>query len=108
LTLVPADGAGPVSVAVTFVDAPPVSAAGLKARLESTGALTAREADLLAPPGSAVMVTLVSEACAVVATVKPMLLAPAGTITLAATVAMDDSLRASGPLNPPAGAGPVK
>jgi hypothetical protein len=89
----PPEGAGPLSVTVPVEDSkPPITLEGLSLSEESVGrgegaGATVSEADLLAPPKDAEIVTGVEAVTALVLIVNDALVAPAATVTLEGTLA---------------------
>ena len=108
-TVRPPTGAGALKVTVPWEVVPPVTLAGLIAivlRLAG-GASSVRTAVLVIPSYTALMVAAVEPVTAVVATVKVALLLPLAIVTLAGTVADNESeLKATA--RPPLGAGALK
>jgi hypothetical protein len=109
-TCAPPAGAGPLNVTAPVEDcAPPITLVGFSVSEETVGSgwgVTVSEADLLAPPKDAEMVTVVDAVTALVFTGKVALVAPAGTATLEGTLAAPLLLE-SATCAPPAGAGPL-
>src|SRR5207302_129075 len=86
-TDIPPEGAGPVSVTVSWEVEPPFTEVGLKERLESAAGLMVNVAVALVLLQVAVIVEVAAFFTAEVVTVKVAVVAPAATVTLAGTVA---------------------
>ena len=109
LTDTPPAGAGPERVSVPVVVCPENTLAGVKERLEATGAVTMSSAVMLVPPCIAVIVTFVSTGTGNVVIVKaPLAEEPAGITTGVITVAAPGVSLLRMIFTPPAGAGPVR
>ena len=110
MTCAPLAGAGALSVTVPVeVCRPPITLVGFSVSEETVGSgggVTVSEADLVAPPKAAEMVTVVGAPTALVFTGNVALVAPAGTATLEGTLAAPLLLE-SATCAPPAGAGPL-
>jgi len=110
----PPAGAAPLSVTVPVEDCvPPTTLVGFSESEERVigggdAGATVSEADLVAPPKDAAMVTTVDAATALVLTVNDALVAPAATVTLEGTRAAVVLLLESVTMAPPAGAAPLK
>ncbi len=100
-------GAGPVSVTVAVELDPPMTEAGLRTSELRTGARIFSVADWLVPLRLAEIDVPVSEATAVVFTVKVAEVFPAGTVILAGTVAAALPLVSFSEM-PPVGAAPLR
>lgn len=107
LTAMPPAGAAPVRVTVPVEELPPATEAGFSASDISAGpepaGVIVSDAVWLIPPYVAVIVAVVPELTALVATVKVVVVLPAGTVTLAGTAA-EMLLLDSKTAMPPAGA----
>jgi hypothetical protein len=111
-TIAPPDGAAPLSVTVPVEKFPPVTLVGFSVTDERVGGgadagVTMSEADLVAPPYVAEILTVVDVATALVLTVNVAVVAPATTVTLGGTLAAVVLLLESVTCAPPAGAGPL-
>lgn len=105
-TVVPPDGAGPLSVTVPTLASPPWMLAGLTESADSVGAATESVADLEIPPPVAVITAVVEVAVAEVETLTDALDAPAGIVRRDEALAgADAEIRIEAPVGP---AGPFR
>jgi hypothetical protein len=111
VTCAPPAGAGPLSVTVPVEDCPPpTTLIGLRLSDERVAGggdagVTRSEAELVAWPQAAEMVTVVDAATTLVLTMNDALVAPAAIVTLEGTLAAVVLLLESATCAPPAGAG---
>jgi len=103
----PLSGAGLLMVTVPVEELPPVRLVGLTENVPSSGGATVRVAVALVAPETAVMTTGVEAATGLVMMVNVTLVLRAGMVTVAGTVAAEESA-VSDTTRPPLGAGPFK
>ena len=108
VTLMPPEGAAPVSVTVPLIEVPPVTLDAFSESDASDAAKTVSDAFRDVLLYVAEIVTVTDVVTGLVVTAKLALVEPPGTVTELGTATADGLLLANGTMTPPLGAGPLR